>query len=64
MLHIPLSDDHFVLQTDASGKGVAGVLCVFRQGLELLLVFFFRQLRCRYRAGMPGSTGNCEVLSS
>ena len=47
MLHIPLSDDHFVLQTDASGKGVAGVLCVLRQGLELPVAFFSRQLRQR-----------------
>ena len=45
MLHIPLPSDKFVLETDASGRGIAGVLSVLRDGGELPVTFFSRQLR-------------------
>ena len=45
VLTIPLCTDHFVLQTDASGKGLSGVLSVFRDGVELPVAFYSWQLR-------------------
>jgi len=49
VLTIPLESDHFVLQTDASGKGISGVLSVCRNGAELPVAFFSRQLKDRER---------------
>ena len=49
LLYIPVSGVKFGLQTDASVKGVSGVLCVKRQSLELPIAFFSRQLRDRER---------------
>ena len=44
VLTIPLEDDDFVLQTDASGSGV---LSVCRNGVECPVAFFSRQLKDR-----------------
>ena len=44
LLHIPLVSDYFVVQTDASGRGIGGVLSVRRDGVELPVAFFSRQL--------------------
>ena len=35
LLHIPLVSDYFVVQTDASGRGIGGVLSVRRDGCPL-----------------------------
>ncbi len=45
VLFIPVSHDVFVLYTDASGSGVGGCLHVCRDGKELPVGFFSRQLR-------------------
>ena len=45
VLHVPLQSDSFVLQTDASMCGVSGVLNVIRDGAELPVGFYSRQLR-------------------
>ena len=43
VLHIPVFTDVFVLQTDASLRGVSGVLSVIRDGMELPVGFWSRQ---------------------
>ena len=45
VLHIPVFSDVFVLQTDASLHGVSGVLSVIRDGMELPVGFWSRQLK-------------------
>ena len=45
VLTIPLECDHFVLQTDASGKGISGVLSACRNDAEQPVAFFSRQLK-------------------
>ena len=45
VLHIPVSSDAFILQTDASLCGVSGVLSVIRDGMELQVRFWSRQLK-------------------
>ena len=47
VLNVPVSNDNFVLQTDASYCGVSGVLSVFREGEELPVAFYYRQLKDR-----------------
>ena len=50
ILTIALPDDDFLLQTDASGIGISGILSVCRNSAKLLPVaFFFRQLQERER---------------
>ena len=44
-LHIPSPSDKFVLQTDASYAGIGGCLSVMRDGAELPVAFYSRQLR-------------------
>ena len=44
-LTVPTSQDTFILQTDASQLGLGGVLSVIRNGEELPVAFFARQLR-------------------
>ena len=44
-LHIPSPSDKFVLQTDASYAGIGGCLSVMRDGVELPVAFYSRQLR-------------------
>ena len=46
---IALPDDDFLLQTDASGKGISGILSVCRNSAELPVAFFSRQLKERER---------------
>ena len=46
-LHIPLVSDVFVLQTNVFTKGASGVLCVCRDGAELPVAFYSRQLKER-----------------
>ena len=43
-LHVPLQSDSFLLQTDASGRGISGILSVQRVGLELPVGFYSRKL--------------------
>ena len=53
VLCVPCSSDIFVLCTDASARGVGGVLCVQRKKKELPVAFYSRQLRgpeCQYSA--------------
>ena len=45
VLTIPLFSDHFRLQTDASGRGISGVLSVCRDKAELPVAFYSRQLK-------------------
>ena len=40
----PTPSDKFVLQTDASARGIAGVLSIIRKEEELSVGFFSRQL--------------------
>ena len=44
-LHIPSPSDKFVLQTDASYAGIGGCLSVMRDGAELPVAFYSRQLQ-------------------
>ena len=44
-LTLPCSKDVYVLQTDASGVGISGILSVCRNGQELPVAFYSRQLR-------------------
>ena len=45
VLTIPLYHDQFVVQSDASGKGLSGILSDCREGAGLPVAFFSRQLR-------------------
>ncbi len=45
VLTVPVVEDVFVLYTDASGVGIGGCLHVSRDGVELPVAFFSRQLR-------------------
>ena len=45
VLNVPVSSDVFVVQMDASGVGVSGVLSVCRDRVELPVGFFSRQLK-------------------
>ena len=45
MLTIPSQEDCFVLHSDASGLGVGATLNVVREGVELPVAFFSRQLQ-------------------
>ena len=52
-LTIPIPTDTFTLQTDASTKGIAGILNVVREGEELPVGFYSRKLHpaeARYSA--------------
>ena len=48
-LTLPLVDDMFLLQTDASGVGLGAVLSVVRSGKELPIAFYSRKLQPRER---------------
>ena len=43
MFNIPVANDYFVLQTDASGLGLEAVLSVWREGKDLLVALFSHQ---------------------
>ena len=43
MLHIPVSCDKFLFQTDASGRGIGTILSVIRDGEELPVSFFSKK---------------------
>ncbi len=45
VLYVPLLTDEFCLYTDASGVGIGACLHVVREGDELPVAFFSRQLR-------------------
>ena len=45
----PNTSDSFILQTDASGRGIGGVLSVCRNGEELPVVFHSQQLKTEER---------------
>ena len=49
-LTIPLPNDSFLLQTDASKKGISSILSVLRDEMELPVAFFSRQLVERERS--------------
>ncbi len=44
-LTVPISDDSYVLHTDASGEGIGACLHVCRKDEELPVGFFSRQLK-------------------
>ena len=44
-LTIPMPEDTYIVYTDASYIGIGGVLSVSREGQELPVAFFSRQLR-------------------
>ena len=48
-LTLPLPNDQFIVQTDASGVGIGAVLSVSREGVELPVAFFSRKLQPRER---------------
>ena len=50
VLTIPVATDIFLLQTDASGKGISGILSVIRNETEHPVAFYSRQLQDRERA--------------
>ena len=50
LLTVPRDCDLFLLQTNASGRGISGVLHVCRDGEELPVAFFSRQLLDRERS--------------
>ena len=50
VLTIPVAKDIFLLQTDASGKGISGILSVIRNETEHPVAFYSRQLQDRERA--------------
>ena len=43
-LLLPSLSDSFLLQTDASGKGIAAVLSVCRDGEEMPIAFYSKKL--------------------
>ena len=45
VLHLPISTDVFILQTDASYVGLSGCLSVCRGEVELPVAFYSRQLK-------------------
>ena len=45
MLHIPVSCNKFLLQTDASGRGIGAILSIIRDGEELPVSFFPNKLK-------------------
>ena len=47
MLHVPTKCDVFLLQTDASGVGIGSVLSVCREGKEVPVAFYSRQMKER-----------------
>ena len=49
LLHVPVCGDIFIVQTDASSKGIGGVFSVCRNGEELPVAFYSRQLMTAYR---------------
>ena len=46
-LTLPTIEDEYILQTDASGRGVGAVLSVVREGQELPVAYFSRKLKPR-----------------
>ena len=46
-LTLPTPEDNFIIQTDASGRGVGAVLSVIREGQELPVAYFSRKLKPR-----------------
>ena len=48
-LHVPIPSDSFILQTDASERGIGGVLSVCRNGEELIVAFYSQQLKTAER---------------
>ena len=46
-LTLPTIDDQFIVQTDASGRGVGAILSVVRDGQELPVAYFSRKLKPR-----------------
>ena len=45
MLHIPVSDNKFLLQTDTSGRGIGAILSIIRDGEELPVSFVSKKLK-------------------
>ena len=45
MLTVPSSEDLFILHTDASGAGIGATLNVVRDGVELPVAFYSKQLQ-------------------
>ena len=44
VLTLPKCDDNFVLQTDASGKGISAILSVYRDGQERPVAYYSKKL--------------------
>ncbi len=45
ILNIPQAEDQFILHTDSSGVGVGSVLNIIKNGVEVPVAFYSRQLR-------------------
>ncbi len=45
VLNVPQAEDQFILHTDASGVGVGAVLNIIKNGVEVPVAFYSRQLR-------------------
>ena len=45
ILYVPKLDYNFIVFTDASSKGVCGVLCTYRDGVKYPVGFYSRQLQ-------------------
>ena len=63
-LTLPTIDDQFVLQTDASGRGVGAVLSVIREGQELPVAYFSRKLKPRERRYSATELEGLAVVNS
>ena len=44
ILMLPKHDNVFVVQTDASGKKISGILSVCRKGIELPMAYYSKKL--------------------
>ena len=45
VLTVPSSEDHFILHTDASGAGIGATLNIVREGVELPVAYYSKQLQ-------------------
>ena len=63
-LTLPVPDDEFLLQTDASGVGLGAVLSVVRDGVELPVAFYSKKLLPRERSYSASELEGLAVVAS
>ena len=62
MLHIPVSCDKFLLQTDALGRGIGATLSVIRDGEELPVSFYSKKLKPKETRYSANSDNSQDIL--